>query len=265
LEEQNFCNLGECPAPCIFSEWGVWSTCPLTCQPATAEKSIQYRRRFPISYGNLAQSDCPSEIRQEKNCALYSCIVPCQVDLWGQWSVCNPALGWGQKTRTRTVTQIPSASETCPELLQIGHCFHAPPPNPCEWSTWFEWGQWSGSCGPVTRQRERVLVSAPTTVTNEDGHSVTYDLEKCSTFGAPFQIQTGVLPKCPVNCVVTRWTDWSVCTFPGFRTRTRQIVVHPSEGGAACPSCLAEVDECTLKQDEYPPNTCEVLPCPQEI
>jgi hypothetical protein len=263
LEEQDFCKLSDCPAPCIYSEWGVWSICPLTCQSPIDESAVQVRSRYPISLGTA--TNCPTEVRQQKNCTLYPCVVFCDVSLWTQWTLCNPALGWGQKTRTRTVTQVPSATETCPELLQVGHCYKPPPPNPCEWSTWFEWGQWSGSCGPVVRQRERVLLSAPNTVASDNGLAVTYDLAKCSTLGAPFQIQTGNLAKCPVNCVVSKWTDWSICVFPGFRTRTRQILVHPSDGGQLCPSCLAEVDECNLKEVEYPPNTCEVQPCPQEI
>jgi len=238
----------------------------MTCQPATADRPTQIRRRYPIIAGSNNGADCPSEVSQSKNCTLYPCVVLCDVDNWGPWSECSPALGWGQRTRTRHITQDPSPSETCPDILQIAFCYTAPPPSPCEWSTWFDWGDWSATCGYATRTRQRVLLSAPTTITSDNGTSVTYDLAKCSTLGATSQTQPPkYIAKCPVNCAVSKWSAWGQCTYPGYRYRTRSILVEPVDGGTACPDCLSEVDHCTVKNDDAPSHTCEVQPCLEEV
>jgi len=261
LEQQNFCNLGACPQPCIYSEWAPWSPCPLTCQPPTGQVATQTRVRSPISLGT--GNDCPTQVVQSQNCTLYPCITLCQVSQWSSWTQCVPASGWGQKSRTRTITVTPSPSQSCPDLLAIGFCYSKPPPTPCEWSTWFEWGDWSASCGPATRERQRILLSAPATIDTGNG-SVTYDLATCSNYGAPTQIQSKQLGKCPVNCVVSTWSDWGDCIYPGYRTRDRTILTLPLYGGTPCPDCLHEVDQCTIKSNNAPPNTCEVQPCEEE-
>jgi hypothetical protein len=70
---------------------------------------------------------------------------------------------------------------------------------------------------------------------------------------------------CPINCVVTNWTDFSQCTQPcngGMRERIRRVVTKgegscarvvpcthafvpsASGGGAACPANMEEVENC---------------------
>jgi hypothetical protein len=50
----------------------------------------------------------------------------------------------------------------------------------------------------------------------------------------------------PVNCVVSAWSDWSVCE-NGNRTRTRTIITPASNGGTACPS-LTETEACNAEE-----------------
>jgi hypothetical protein len=58
---------------------------------------------------------------------------------------------------------------------------------------------------------------------------------------------------CPVDCVVSDWTDWSQCSAEcggGTRTRARSIEVDPLRGGQACPD-LEETEACNTQ--ECPP------------
>lgn len=48
----------------------------------------------------------------------------------------------------------------------------------------------------------------------------------------------------PVNCVVSQWSEWSVCS-GGTQTRTRTIITPASGGGTPCP-VLEETQPCTL-------------------
>lgn len=48
----------------------------------------------------------------------------------------------------------------------------------------------------------------------------------------------------PVDCVVSAWSDWSVCS-GGTQTRTRTIITPASGGGTPCP-VLEESQPCTV-------------------
>lgn len=50
----------------------------------------------------------------------------------------------------------------------------------------------------------------------------------------------------PVNCVVSAWSDWSVCS-GGTKTRTRTVITPASGGGTACPA-LTETVACTSEE-----------------
>lgn len=51
----------------------------------------------------------------------------------------------------------------------------------------------------------------------------------------------------PVDCVVSGWSEWSVCT-AGSQTRTRTVTTPASNGGVACP-LLVEEQACTVPID----------------
>lgn len=59
-------------------------------------------------------------------------------------------------------------------------------------------------------------------------------------------------PPPPVNCVVSAWGDWSVCS-NGSQTRSRTITTAPANGGTVCP-VLTESRACTVT----PPPTTDV-------
>jgi|688.fasta_scaffold10085_10 DUF971 family protein len=55
---------------------------------------------------------------------------------------------------------------------------------------------------------------------------------------------TYVVPDCPVDCVVSDWSEWSDC-IEGNQTRTRTVITPASGGGAPCPM-LEENKPCDL-------------------
>jgi hypothetical protein len=73
------------------------------------------------------------------------------------------------------------------------------------------------------------------------------------------------LPFCPQDCIMSRWSAWSPCENPGVRHRTRHVVSSPLYGGAPCPLCIKETDQCTVKQNELAPGECEVGKCLLEV
>jgi hypothetical protein len=62
------------------------------------------------------------------------------------------------------------------------------------------------------------------------------------------------LPCCPVDCVVEPWGVWGDCK-DGVKFRSRKVVTPEKCGGAACPVCYLEKDDCI---DPNPnPNECD--------
>lgn len=62
----------------------------------------------------------------------------------------------------------------------------------------------------------------------------------------PNTIETCPQGSCVQDCVVTQWTDWSSCDCEAsfYRTRTRDIVTPPRNGGQPCPS-LQDKEKCS--------------------
>jgi hypothetical protein len=73
------------------------------------------------------------------------------------------------------------------------------------------------------------------------------------------------LPFCPRDCIMSHWSAWGPCVFPGFRERHRHVVSPPVFGGQACPPCLTERDRCQLRDEVKPVDECEVGKCALEV
>lgn len=279
--EEQPCNNGDCPIPCVYTEWSDWTPCGVTCVPASAPASIQYKQyRAKYRISGPADDSCPPTVPGDMPCAPYPppCDVLCQVSEWGNWSDCSSPFGWGQQKRERTVTTTPTGDNLCPQLYQIQRCYHQPPANNCTFSDWSDWSDCSATCRqpdaptPI-RERQRVLITSPQTTDHTDAEgniqsSVTLDEAACKDYGDLAEPQLcNWLPFCPVDCVMTRWSAWSKCVAPGVRYRTRRVYSPPAFGGAPCPICVKEDDHCTVQSNDggLPVGECEVGPCLQEV
>lgn len=249
LEETRECCLE--PIDCIVSEWSEWSECV---------DGVQTRTRTV-----LVEESCGGEcfpLEETRECCLP---VDCVVSEWGAWSECVD----GFRTRTRTVVTAASCGGTaCPSLTETQAC-----DMPCVPLTEIE--VLSDNCetlqvsftddGNATVLYAELFNSLlPTSVSTKVwtplGSAATYShtftgltagsyyvkiykdagTVKCDTFATLSVVVSG----CPVNCVLSDWSEWSVCD-EGTQTRTRTVITPASNGGTPC-GPLTETRSCAV-------------------
>ncbi|KFH13639.1 sushi domain (scr repeat) domain-containing protein, partial [Toxoplasma gondii VAND] len=118
-----------------------------------------------------------------------------------------------------------------------GDCWSAD----CVVSEWNEWSNCSVTCGgPGTEKRNREIKSKP-----KQGGSPCPKLEETRE-GCNADV------KCPENCVVSEWGEWSDCSTTcgeGQSRRQREILKHPDTNGQKCPETeqarVCMKDSCT--------------------
>lgn len=65
---------------------------------------------------------------------------------------------------------------------------------------------------------------------------------------APLTSQACKVRECPVNCVMSAWSSWSICDKQcgtGSQTQTRSVMTPAAFGGTPCPSNLQQVQPCS--------------------
>ena len=105
-------------------------------------------------------------------------------------------------------------------------------------------GPWS-PCSPINstlacyRSREVVCVRTTDNATAPWYYCTDIGLER------PLSLERCHSSSCPQDCAVSEWTSWTPCncTAGFFRSRRREIVLPPRNGGKECPSLL-EREKC---------------------
>jgi hypothetical protein len=95
-------------------------------------------------------------------------------------------------------------------------------PIDCSFAPWGSWSTCDKSCGGGKSTRERDTI----TKNNHSG--------KC---GNAVEVQKCAENACAVDCSVSAWNEWSVCTKTcgeGVQTRSRSVKVNASGGGMPC-------------------------------
>ncbi|KAL4233844.1 Spondin-1 [Mactra antiquata] len=112
----------------------------------------------------------------------------------------------------------------------------SPVPVDCMVTEWTPWEQCTETCGKQYITRQRMIKRQP----ENGGKKCPKKLsrrKKCR------------LPKCPKDCKVSSWSDWSSCTATcgpeAVRERMRKILKKPKNNGMDCPS-LMERQSCNL-------------------
>lgn len=150
-----------------------------------------------------------------------------------------------------------------------------PVPVDCVEGQWGSFGTCSKSCGTGQYTRTREPVRQPASgacgLTNQKhctqgwGGGTPCDALRWS------DTQDCNKHACPVDCVVTTWSQWSTCTqscaadghTAGYTDRDRAVTVFPAYGGKACPhvheSLPCNAHDCAIKsRHNHAPSQCHL-------
>jgi hypothetical protein len=227
LAQTQDCNTDACAVDCAVSFWSEWDKCSVTCGTGTTS----HKRKITTS-ASFGGKVCP-KLYESKSCARGPCPVHCKVSEWGKWGVCSLSCGKGSHGRSRVVVKHPrSGGYVCPSLKETRNCNQHPCPVDCKLSSFTSWTSCTRSCGTGNQKRARTV----STSTAYGGKACEHmsEVRKCNTHA------------CPVDCIVSRFGGWSVCTKScgtGSHERSRTTQVPSLHGGRACPS-LKQTRQC---------------------
>lgn len=224
------CSLEE-PSTCMMSEWISWSACSVSCGMGMRSRE-RYVKQYPED-GSL----CQLQTEETEKCVVNDECSPssCVVTEWAEWDPCSVTCGLGMRRRERMVKMPPIDGSMCKtEVAEVEKCMMPECHTiPCMLSPWSDWSECSVTCGRGLRTRQRMLKSDPAGCTEELEQT-----EKC------------MLPECPVDCMVSEWSEWSECNKScgkGHTIRTRMIKLEPQFGGNACPETIQR-KKCKLRK-----------------
>ncbi|XP_029909538.1 LOW QUALITY PROTEIN: spondin-1b [Myripristis murdjan] len=215
------CSLEE-PSTCMMSEWISWSACSVSCGMGMRSRE-RYVKQYPED-GSL----CQLHTEETEKCIVNDECSPssCVVTEWGEWDPCSVTCGLGMRRRERMVKMPPIDGSMCKaEVAEVDKCMMPDCHTiPCMLSPWSDWSECSVTCGRGVRTRQRMLKSDPAECTEELEQT-----EKC------------MLPECPIDCMVSEWSEWSECNKScgkGHTIRTRMVKLEPQFGGSPCPETV---------------------------
>lgn len=221
------CKMDSCPVDCKQAAWGSWSTCSKFCGLGVHTRS----RKTDIEAAN-GGVECGST-EETKNCKLMDCPVDCKVSAWGGFDNCNVGCGGGIQRHYRQVTVSPAhGGAQCPPLFEQKACNTQSCPVHCTVTDFADWSSCSRSCGTGIMIRKRNVHQEA-----QLGGSQCPELSQARSCNTK---------KCPVDCEVSAFTEWSKCSVTcgmGFKFRTRTMTRSASADGNNCPP-LTETGFC---------------------
>lgn len=241
LSQSQDCNTQPCPVDCEVTNWTNWDTCTKEC--GTGKHTRTRTIKTQPAHGG---GQCPP-LSETENCNTQPCPIDCKVTDWTTWSKCDKPCGGGKQSRSRKITeQAQHGGKACPtNLTETRDCNTQACPIDCEISPWSAWGDCTKQCGTGKQTRTR-KVNKKSEHGGKECSSFLSESRECNT------------QECPINCVVSDWTQWSSCDKEcgtGKQSRTRSVTTPAAHGGTACPTNLSETRNCNTKPC---PVDCEV-------
>jgi len=218
-EEQ--CNIKECPVDGGYSEWTAFSLCNAECGGGTKTRTRTCTNPKPQYGGKVCINGKPEE---EVVCNTQLCPVDGGFGAWTDWSSCPKTCGGASTTRSRECnnpTPQNGGKECNGNKKEAKICS----PDPCHdnggFTQWSAWSKCSATCGDATRTR-------------------TQTCEVAALCKGKTKSETGYCDSklCPINGGYSEWTAFSSCNVKcgsGKKTRTRSCTnPKPQYGGKVC-------------------------------
>eukprot|EP00929_Paragymnodinium_shiwhaense_P072151 TRINITY_DN36624_c0_g1_i1.p1 TRINITY_DN36624_c0_g1~~TRINITY_DN36624_c0_g1_i1.p1 ORF type:complete len:338 (-),score=67.17 TRINITY_DN36624_c0_g1_i1:91-1104(-) len=167
-EEAFVCNVHPCPVDCIWSDWGEFDECSVSCSPSGTSLGRRSRRRIVARPARYDGQLCSGAYEEEITCGAARCPVDCVFGMWQGWSEClsGPTQGsqlvfcggGGSRTRMREILkQVMYSGQPCKgSTVEVDNtCASNPCPVDCKLDSWTEWSACSKDCGPGLKTRFR--------------------------------------------------------------------------------------------------------------
>ncbi|XP_067942786.1 uncharacterized protein [Watersipora subatra] len=234
--EVTACQISECSVDGRLTDWTTWGSCSATCE------GMQTRTRECIPPQGAGQP-CPAgELAQEQQCGVGICSIDGIWEDWSSWSTCSKTCGRGERVRSRTC--IPPQHNGLPcsgGSREVTSCNTNLCPTDGVLGEWGEWNDCSQTCGTGQRIRSRPCITEAQNGGTTCAEQGLTSSEECNTNA------------CPVDAVLSNWSDWSLCTgLCGATTQTRERTCEQEaqHGGKPC-------EEFTLVESQ----ACETVDC----
>eukprot|EP00929_Paragymnodinium_shiwhaense_P041808 TRINITY_DN21711_c0_g1_i1.p1 TRINITY_DN21711_c0_g1~~TRINITY_DN21711_c0_g1_i1.p1 ORF type:complete len:1837 (-),score=319.72 TRINITY_DN21711_c0_g1_i1:105-5615(-) len=235
------CSITDCEKKdCEVTDWSEWSKCH-------GEHLQRYRHRT-MKAGSGAGKPCHDGLVETKGCPEGP--TPEGFSTWEEWTDCSEKCGGGVRYRSRRLLSIQAKRFDDGE----GHVMRTVEPcntqscsrndAMCEATEWTDWSECDAECGAGSRARHRKIKKVAASTDPKDGCNMTLkELTSCDA------------GKCKVSdCKWSDWESWSDCSLKcggGMRTRNRQVLAGPRNGGKLCePQLKAEVRPCHTQECE---------------
>ncbi|XP_013411289.1 uncharacterized protein LOC106174328 isoform X4 [Lingula anatina] len=243
--ESQTCGDTSCPVDGGYSQWSSWSTCTVTCEGGTQERTRSCTNPAPANNG----SDCSGlgPATETQQCNTQGCPVNGGLTNWSSWGTCNVTCGGGSQSRTRTCTNpVPQngGADCVGDRLELQQCNTQNCPVDGQWGQWSAWGTCSVSCGGGGQQTRSRSCNDP---------APAFGGNNCP--GAPPDTQTESQQCGSISCIVnggfTNWSSWGTCNVTcggGSQSRTRTCTNPvPQNGGADCVGDRLELQQCNTQ------------------
>ncbi|CAG5958549.1 unnamed protein product [Menidia menidia] len=272
------------PETCIYSAWSPWSA----CSSATCDKGRRMRQRMLKAQLDLSVP-CP-HTQDFQPCMGPGCSQEepstCMMSEWISWSACSASCGMGMRSRERYVKQYPEDGSLCQfHTEETEKCVvnEECSPSSCVVTEWGEWDPCSVTCGLGMRRRERMVKMPPSDGSMCKAEVAELDNRTCGPgvrtrsrmlksdpAQCPEELEQSdkcMLPECPVDCMVSEWSEWSECNKScgkGHTIRTRMVKLEPEFGGSACPETIqrkkCKIRKCRTKAKDGRGGGCKSQP-----
>jgi len=145
----------------------------------------------------------------------------CEVTDW-QAQECTVTCGGGSQQLSRTISVYPVGGSKCPPLAATQSCNEDSCPVDCVLEDWTAWSGCSAECGGGVRSKSREVKTTPEHGGDPCGE--TSKTESCN------------IQACDVNCELSAWTAWGVCSkkCDGGQLRREKNIITPSIGQGTC-------------------------------